>query len=182
MANNNILCIIDMQKDFTTGVLGNERCAAAIGKIIDYINNSPVRFDEIIFTRDTHQQNYMETQEGRKLPVPHCIEGTDGWQVVPEIEAAAAGKADKVIYIDKPTFGSTALEKHFEELGCNSADTTITFTGVCTGICVISNVACTKAHCYEAKVQVVADCCACVTEDTHNTAIEAMKTFQIDII
>lgn len=178
----NILCIIDMQKDFTTGVLGNDRCAAAINSIIDYINNAPEAFDEIIFTRDTHQQNYMETQEGRKLPVPHCIEGTDGWQVVSEIEEAAGAKAAKVIYIDKPTFGSTELEKHFDELGCNSPDVTITFTGVCTGICVISNVACTKAHCYEAKVQVVRDCCACVTPESHDTAIEAMKCFQIDVI
>lgn len=178
----NILCVIDMQNDFTTGALGNDRCAEVIGKIIDYINASAERFDEIIFTRDTHQQNYMETQEGRKLPVPHCIEGSEGWQVVADIVEAAEKKADKLIFIDKPTFGSTELEKHFEELDCNNADTTITFTGVCTGICVISNVACTKAHCYEARVQVVKDCCACVTEDTHNTAIEAMKTFQIDIV
>lgn len=178
----NILCVIDMQKDFTTGVLGNDRCAAAIEKIADYISSSKENFDEIIFTRDTHQQNYMDTQEGKKLPVPHCIEGSDGWQVVPELEKVATEKTERIIYIDKPTFGSTELEKHFDELECNSPDVTITFMGVCTGICVISNVACTKAHCYEANVQVVADCCACVTEDTHNTAIEAMKTFQIDVI
>jgi len=179
---NNILCIIDMQKDFTTGALGNERCEAAIGKIIDYINSSEKRFDEIIFTRDTHQANYMETQEGRKLPVPHCMEGSDGWEVVPEIVEAARAKTNIVLFIDKPTFGSTELEEHFDSMNANDPDMTITFMGVCTGICVISNVACTKAHCYEAKIQVVADCCACVTQQSHETALEAMKCFQIDII
>lgn len=181
MAKKNILCIIDMQKDFTVGVLGNDRCANVIDKLIGFINSSE-NFDEIIFTRDTHHDNYMETQEGRKLPVPHCIEGSDGWEIIPEIVEAARAKSDKLIFIDKPTFGSTELEKHFDEEKCNDPKVTITFTGVCTGICVISNVACTKAHCYEAQIQVVDECCACVTEDTHRTAIEAMKCFHIDVI
>lgn len=177
-----ILVVVDMQKDFTTGVLGNEECRAVISKVADVIGQGD--YDELILTRDTHGEDYMDTQEGKKLPVPHCIKGTDGWEIVGEVEAAVKAKNVPVRFIDKPVFGSMELgkclgalyEKYREE------GMTVDFAGVCTGICVISNVLIAKAACPEAAVRVIKDACACVTPKSHETAIEAMKTCQVDII
>ena len=115
----------------------------------------------------------METQEGNKLPVPHCIWNTDGWQIVSGIEVPANAKI-----FDKPTFGSVNLATYIKD---NAYDEVV-FCGVCTGICVISNVALVKAFCPETKVIVLENLCACVTPESHKTAIEAMKTFQVDIV
>lgn len=177
-----ILVVVDMQKDFTTGVLGNEECKAVIFKVTDVISQGD--YDEIFLTRDTHGDDYMNTQEGKKLPVPHCIRGTQGWQIVDEIEDSCRKKCESVHFIDKPVFGSVELgeqlrtlyEKYYDE------GITIDFVGVCTGICVISNVLIAKANCPEAVVRVIADACACVTPQTHQTALDAMKTCQVDII
>ena len=173
-----LLIVIDMQNDFTSGVLGNKECEKVVPKIVDIINNED--FDEIILTRDTHQSNYSETQEGKKLPVEHCIEGTDGWQIRDEIMCAVGDKKHSII--NKPTFGSVNLAT---TLGCvpineqNKCD--ITLVGVCTGICVISNALLLKAYLPEAKITVRANACACVTPESHKTALEAMKLCQIDI-
>lgn len=174
-----VLVIIDMQNDFTSGVLGNERCEAAVGKVCELVEKGG--YDSFILTRDTHKEDYMNTQEGSKLPVPHCIEGSEGWQIREEIMEAVkkAASDDNILIIDKPTFGSLELGKLFEK---EYSDAELHFCGVCTGICVISNVALAKAALPEVKVCVAENACACVTEESHRTAIEAMKTFQVDII
>lgn len=173
-----ILVIIDMQNDFVTGALGNAECQATVPNIVALLKNNT--YDRVFLTRDTHQDNYMDTQEGKHLPVPHCIEGSDGWQVVPEIANAVADL--NPIYVDKPAFGSiqlgTLLKDACEELG---ADTEITFVGVCTGICVISNVMITKATLPEIPVNVIASCCACVSPESHQTALDAMQLCQVNI-
>lgn len=176
-----VLVVVDMQKDFTTGVLGNAECVAAISQVVDVIENG--KYDTYIATRDTHTENYMNTREGEKLPVIHCVEGTEGWNLVPEVAEAlekAAGK--EVIMFDKPTFGSVSLGEYFREQYGDGSELEVDFVGVCTGICVISNVSVTKAFCPESKVRVIAKACACVTPDTHETALNAMKTFQVDVI
>lgn len=175
-----ILVVIDMQNDFTTGCLGNAECAAAIPAVCDVIREGS--YDEIILTRDTHQENYMDTQEGRRLPVKHCIEGTDGWEICDEVMAAAKSAVGEsgLRLIDKPSFGSLYLAQVLEEL-CDSEDE-LDFVGVCTGICVISNVLIAKAALPENTIRVIERACACVTEDSHKTAIAAMECCQVDII
>lgn len=165
-----LLVVVDMQNDFVTGTLANTEAQKIVSDINDYVKN----FDgEVVFTRDTHQLNYMETQEGSKLPVVHCIEGTEGWQIVDGIDVPSNANI-----FNKPTFGSVDLANYIKNNGFDYVE----FCGVCTGICVISNVALAKAFCPETTVKVIERLCACVTPDTHRTAIDAMKTFQVDII
>lgn len=177
-----ILAVIDMQNDFTTGVLGNKECQAAIASVLKVIETGS--YDMAVATRDTHGENYMDTAEGKKLPVVHCIKDTEGWEIVSDIETALLEKfgKDGVAFFDKPSFGSKALAEYFGKMYRDDQDMEIDFVGVCTGICVISNVALAKAFCPEARISVIADACACVTADSHQTALNAMKTFQVDII
>ena len=119
-----ILVVIDMQNDFLTGVLGNAECAAAIPAVVDVIKNGA--YDHIYLTRDTHQENYMETQEGKKLPVPHCIQDTDGWEIDADVMDAVIKYAkDSYTIVDKPTFGSVKLSKLLSDNYPNTADTQI---------------------------------------------------------
>ena len=180
-----VAVIVDMQKDFTTGALGNKACEAVIPKIVDVIAYGG--YDEVFLTRDTHDEHYLETQEGRKLPVVHTQRGGEGWQIVPAImEAVHANcEADRIHVIDKPTFGSEELmlaikdiAKNYKEYGELQVD----FMGVCTGICVISNVLPAKMAAPEATIRVIDSACACVTPESHRTAIEAMRTCQVDIV
>lgn len=177
-----VLIIVDMQNDFTTGALGNDQCVKAIDGVAEVLNANA--FDQIIFTRDTHHENYLETQEGKKLPVEHCIEGSEGWQIVTSLYELAKNKVAKenLLIFDKPTFGSAKLGQFLAEQYGDGHDVEFTFTGVCTGICVISNVSLAKAFCPEAKICVIAKACACVTEESHKTALAAMQTFQIDVV
>lgn len=141
------------------------------------------KYDDVIFTRDTHDENYLNTQEGRKLPVAHCIKGTNGWEVDARLKAAMKERGvdcDDMTYIDKPTFGSKELGELLA--GYDNSDTEIYFCGFCTGICVISNVAIAKTFCKDAEVSVIENACACVTPESHKTAIEAMKMIQVNII
>ncbi len=178
-----ILVVVDMQNDFTTGCLGNAECIAAIDGVKEVLTSE--EYDEYIFTLDTHGENYMDTMEGTKLPVPHCIKGTEGHAVVEGLIDLAKEKSDKVTCFEKITFGSTGLAEYFaknvavEEYGKNVQ---IDFVGVCTGICVISNVMLTKAVCPEATIRVIAKGCACVTPDSHKTALDAMAMCHIDIV
>lgn len=173
-----ILVVVDMQKDFTSGALGNKECNRVVSEIVNIINAED--FDDIILTRDTHQNNYLETQEGKYLPVVHCIEGTDGWQIRDEIMCAIGDKKHSII--NKSTFGSVNLAT---ALSCASDDEQnkydITLVGVCTGICVISNALLLKAYLPEARIAVRANACACVTPESHKTALDAMKLCQIEI-
>ncbi len=169
-----ILMVIDMQNDFIDGALGTPEAV----KIVPYVEEKIKSFNgKVFFTRDTHFENYMETQEGKNLPVPHCIKGTDGWQIRTELDSLR-----KTEPIDKVTFGSQDLPKLL--LKENSADpiSSITFVGLCTDICVISNALLTKAFLPEVEIIVDAKCTAGVTPKSHQNALDAMKMCQIKIV
>ena len=164
------LIVVDMQVDFITGSLGSELATAIVPNVIEKVKN----FDgKVIFTRDTHFDNYMQTQEGRKLPVPHCIKDTDGWQICDELKPYAE------TVIDKVTFGSINLPEILKD-SKESIDE-IVLCGLCTDICVISNAMILKSAFPEVKLTVDASCCAGVTVDSHITALNAMRAVQIEI-
>ena len=166
-----ILVVVDMQKDFIDGALGTPEAVA----IVPYVKEVIETFDgKVFFTRDTHFANYMDTQEGKNLPVPHCIQGTPGWEIHPDLEALRTTEA-----IDKLTFGSSALP---QVLAKEEKIDNITFVGLCTDICVISNVMLTKAFFPEIPITVDAKACAGVTPASHNNALEAMKMCQVQVI
>jgi nicotinamidase-related amidase len=170
------LVVVDMQKDFVDGALGSkEACAivpAAVKKIRDFDG-------EIFATFDTHFENYMETAEGRKLPVPHCVKGTEGWQLDRNIAAALAKK--KFTPVEKLTFGSVDLPGLIRK-DADGEEFTIELIGLCTDICVISNALLLKANFPEAAIAVDEKCCAGVTPVKHDAAIETMRSCQIDIL
>ncbi len=166
-----LLVVVDMQNDFVTGVLGTKEAQAIVLPLCEKISNWD---GDIAITLDTHTDDYMSTVEGEKLPVMHCIRHSDGWKLVSSVEMALAGRA-KVF--EKPTFGSVELAQYIK----NEAYEYIEFTGVCTDICVISNVLLTKANVPNAVIKVDASCCAGVTQDSHNNALSAMAACHIDI-
>lgn len=165
------LIVIDMQNDFIDGTLSNSGAQAIVGKAAARISSFN---GKVIFTRDTHSQGYLATQEGQRLPVEHCIKGTHGWQLNKAIAGAAIGEI-----IDKPTFGSVELAK---SLSSRADVTGITIIGICTDICVISNAFLLKAFLPEVPITVDASCCAGVSEQSHLLALEAMKACQINVI
>lgn len=170
-----VLVVVDMQKDFVDGALGSNEAVAIVDNVVNKINE----FDgEIIVTYDTHFDNYMETREGKYLPVPHCIKDTDGWQLNDKVQSTLNSKEYAKIY--KPTFGSTTLVEKFN--GCNQEDTEVTLIGLCTDICVVSNAMLLKANYPEMNIVVDASCCAGVTVESHNAALTTMKMCQIDVI
>ena len=170
----NILLVIDMQNDFIDGALGTPEAVDIVPKVREKIKN----FDgTVLFTRDTHGENYMETQEGKNLPVPHCIRGTDGWQIRPELEELRVTEP-----IDKGTFGSDELGKILRDLNDEDPIGTITVIGLCTDICVISNALLAKAFLPEVPIEVDASCCAGVTPESHENALKAMASCQIRIV
>ena len=170
-----ILVVIDMQNDFIDGSLGTKEAQQIVPRVVEKMKE----YDpwNIYLTRDTHYENYLDTQEGRNLPVEHCIEGTHGWQ----LNAAVAKAAEKATVIDKPTFGSRALGEEMARLNEREPVGKITLIGVCTDICVLSNALLAKAFLPEAEVVVEAACCAGVTPEAHRTALEAMKPCQITV-
>ena len=166
-----ILVVVDMQNDFINGTLGTKEAE----KILPYVKNLVENFGgKVFFTRDTHFENYHETQEGKKLPVTHCIKGTDGWQIHPELE-----QLRKNCVIDKLTFGSKEL---VDALRGEENIESVTFVGLCTDICVISNAMVVKAFFPELPLIVDAKGCAGVTPESHYRALEAMKMCQVEII
>ena len=169
-----ILIIVDMQNDFIDGALGTKEAATIVPKVEDKIRN----FDgEVFFTRDTHETWYLETQEGKNLPVPHCIRGTEGWQIRKELDALR--KTDP---IDKETFGSTDLAADLLALHEDEEIGSITLVGLCTDICVISNALLLKATLPEVPIYVDAACCAGVTPESHENALKAMEACQIKVM
>lgn len=174
-----ILVIVDMQNDFITGALGTKEAERIVPKVAEKIKG----FDgKIFYTRDTHEENYLETQEGKNLPVVHCVRGTKGWELNPEIEKLREDEP-----VNKPAFGSIelgyAIKEYLTEqmvLGDGSVDS-ITLIGLCTDICVISNAMIIKAMFPEVPVAVDASCCAGVTPESHKNALEAMKMCQIKV-
>ena len=172
----NILVVVDIQNDFVDGALGTPEAVSIIDNAAKKIQN----FDGDIFvTYDTHFENYMNTLEGKKLPVPHCIKGTDGWKLNSKIAEALNGK--KYTEIEKLTFGSTDLPKAVKEL-IGDEQAQITLIGLCTDICVVSNALLLKANLLDSEIYVDASCCAGVTPDTHNAALDTMRCCQINVI
>lgn len=169
-----ILIVVDMQNDFIDGALGTEEAVRIVPAVARRIRafSGPV-----IFTRDTHHSDYLNTQEGRRLPVPHCIEGTHGWQINPELDALRTLPA-----VDKPGFGSVRLMEMLAAMNAEEAVSSVTLIGLCTDICVISNAMLIKAALPEVPVAVDASCCAGVSPASHKNALEAMKLCQIEII
>lgn len=166
-----ILVVVDMQNDFIDGALGTPEAVA----IVPYVKHLIETFDgKVLFTRDTHFADYLSTQEGRNLPVTHCIKDTFGWQIHPELESLRKTEA-----IDKLTFGSSALPA---VLAKEESIDSITFIGLCTDICVISNAMVTKAFFPEVPLIVDAKACAGVTPKSHKNALEAMKLCQITVV
>ncbi len=169
------LIVVDMQNDFVDGVLGTAEAAAivpnAVRKIMDFTGDTFV-------TYDTHYENYMETSEGKKLPVMHCIKGTDGWKLNDDISSALADK--KYTEAIKNTFGSVALPKMLEK-AADGEEFSDELIGLCTDICVVSNALLIKANFPEADISVDASCCAGVTPESHKAALTTMKMCHIDI-
>lgn len=162
------LIVVDCQNDFISGALGTKEAQAIVPNVKKKIEEYEARGDEIIFTRDTHQNDYLNTNEGEHLPIEHCIEGTYGWRVADGLEVENCG------YIDKPTFGWTHWNNHnFEE---------VELVGLCTDICVISNALILKAQFPEIDITVDASCCAGVTPEKHKAALEVMRSCQINVI
>lgn len=169
-----LLVVVDMQNDFIDGSLGTAEAVAILPNVIEKIKNFDGR---VLATRDTHPVNYLSTREGRNLPVEHCIEGTQGWELQREIAELLKEKP-----IDKPTFGSTELGKRVCELNAQEPIENITLIGLCTDICVISNAMVLQAYLPEVPIIVDAACCAGVTPESHERALEAMKMCQVQII
>lgn len=180
-----VLVVVDMQNDFITGSLGNEDCQKVVSSVVNVIETG--NYDEIFLTRDTHGEDYLKTQEGRKLPVVHTVKYTEGWEIQKDVMDAVTGKykQEQIAMIDKPCFGSEELAERIGKLGQEypeDGELTVDFVGVCTDICVISNVFLAKAAARNAVVRVIERACAGVTPETHRTAIEAMRGCQVEII
>ncbi len=170
-----LLLVIDMQNDFIDGALGTKEAEAIVPNVVKRIQEFE---GDVLYTRDTHSEDYMETQEGKNLPVPHCIKGTPGWELCPELKALRDAGHSPVL--DKLTFGAKDLPAYLETRyprGLESAE----LIGLCTDICVISNAMVLKAFFPELPVSVTASCCAGVTPESHENALNAMKMCQIAI-
>lgn len=170
-----ILVVVDLQNDFVTGALGTQEAQAIVPRVCEKIRNFP---GPVYYTQDTHGEDYLQTQEGKYLPVEHCIRGTWGWQLEPRVEALR-----KSTPIEKPTFGGKGLAdvlkaRHTYEGPLEE----IQLVGLCTDICVISNALLLKAYLPEVKITVDASCCAGVTPESHQRALEAMKACQVEIV
>lgn len=168
-----ILIVVDMQNDFIDGALGTGEAAAIVPRVKKKIEDFR---GTVLFTRDTHESWYLETQEGKNLPVPHCIRGTEGWQIRKELDALRKTKP-----IDKETFGSSDLAEELAAMNEEEEIGGITLIGLCTDICVISNAMVIKAFLPEVPITVDASCCAGVTPQSHENALKAMEMCQIRV-
>ena len=166
------LIVIDVQNDFIFDALGSADAQKIFPNVQKRVSQARLDGEQIIFTRDTHGDDYMQTQEGRKLPVPHCIKGTRGWEICEGLYQTGD------VVFDKPTFGSIELAKYLQS---QSFDV-IEFIGVCTDICVVSNVLLAKALCLQAEVFVRADCCAGISPQTHAAALQTMQSCQVAVL
>lgn len=193
----NVLLVIDMQKDFIDGALGTPEAQAIVDPTAEVIRNFPGRL--IFATRDTHGPDYLETQEGRNLPVVHCVRDTPGWALHPKIETALEEWQGPIpegpgstsfrttmmerhaVILDKPTFASRELMDRLCHLALTD-ELRITLTGLCTDICVVSNALLLKALLPETPIRVLASCCAGVTPQTHQAALDTMRMCQIEIV
>ena len=171
-----LLIVVDMQKDFVDGALGSGEAVAILEHVVEKIKNHR---GDLIVTYDTHFDDYMETQEGRYLPVPHCIKGSDGWKLHPCVQSALEER--EYHSIEKLTFGSTELPEYIRE-NYDPKEIEIELIGLCTDICVVSNALLLKANFLETRVGVDASCCAGVTVESHKAALLTMKMCQVNVI
>ena len=169
-----ILIVVDMQNDFIDAALGTKEAVAIVDAVKEKIRSYPAA--DVIATMDTHGADYMNTQEGRNLPVPHCIRGTDGWQIRPDVAELLSGAK---IY-EKPNFGSIRLMEDMKALSLKE-EIELELIGLCTDICVIFNAFLLKAAMPEVKISVDASCCAGVTPEKHLAALETMRSCQIQV-
>lgn len=178
---NKILVVVDMQNDFLTGSLANESAVNVIPNITREIKSG--NYTHIIFTQDTHQEDYLETQEGKLLPVPHCIKGTPGWKVCDEL-LNTKSENSHTLFLHKPTFGFKYWDDFITPNGLDGNHSEFTFTGTCTDICVVSNALAIKTAFPEAKVKCIADCCAPLFGDPkrQEAALTVMESCQINVI
>ena len=163
--------VIDMQNDFCTGALANKEAVAIIPRIKEELQKARAEGSNIIFTRDTHNENYLETGEGKHLPVPHCVKDTEGWQIVPELMEETD---ENTLFIDKLHFGYNGWEEFIKE------GDEVVICGTCTDICVVSNSLALKAI-EGVEVTVIADCCAGLTKESHEAALKVMECCQCNI-
>lgn len=175
-----ILIVVDMQTDFVDGALGTKEAVAILPAVVAKIEDYKARGGIILATQDTHADNYMDTSEGRNLPVVHCVKGSDGWQLHPTVAAALPENA---VILEKPTFGSTQLVdvvgEYVAQYGQENVH--VELIGICTDICVVSNALLLKANFYEMPIALDAACCAGVTPESHNAALTTMTMCQIAV-
>ena len=167
-----LLIVVDMQNDFIRGTLGSKQAEMILPDVKAKVEESKRNGFEIIFTRDTHHDDYLDTQEGRRLPVTHCVSGTEGHEISKELDT------DGCVVLDKPTFGSPELAKAAAAGGYDE----IELCGLCTDICVVSNALILKAELPETTVTVDAGCCAGTSDEGHEAALMTMKTCQVNVI
>lgn len=176
-----VLVVVDMQNDFIDGSLGTKEAQAIVPNVVEKIKKHE---GAIIVTLDTHHDNYLDTQEGRFLPVPHCVEDTDGWLMNDEVLKALKDSKNGYYVVRKPTFGEIRLDELYGAIvqDFSKEIDEVELAGLCTDICVISNALITKAIMPEIPITVDASACAGVTPESHKRALEAMKVCQIKII
>ena len=176
-----LLVVVDMQNDFITGALGTKEAQAIVPGVVEFVKG----FDGfVVATQDTHNSDYLDTQEGKRLPVPHCIDGTEGEEIIPELKNLVVDSEKWDSRLSQPfrkdTFGSLSL-KEWLSMHCQDCEE-IHFVGVCTGICVIANAVIAKTALPEARIIIHKDLCACVTQESHERALKSMETLQMDIV
>ena len=170
-----ILIVVDMQNDFIDGSLGTKEAVAIVPAVVAKIK--AYAGETVFATLDTHPENYLETAEGRHLPVVHCVKSTAGWEINADVKAALDSVG--ATYIEKPTFGSTVLMEKVKSIATTD-EVEIEVIGLCTDICVVSNALLLKAALPETKISVDPACCAGVTPETHQAALTTMKMCQIE--
>ncbi|MBR5110367.1 MAG: cysteine hydrolase [Clostridia bacterium] len=179
MGDKKILVVVDMQNDFIDGALGTKEAQMMVPAAAARIRACKEAGYTVIATLDTHGDDYMDTREGKFLPVPHCIRNTGGWHIRPEIRDALG---DGALLVEKPTFGSVRLPQIIREKCGEEGPGAIELLGLCTDICVVSNALLLKAAFPEADFVIRADCCAGVTPEKHLAALETMRSCQIEIV
>lgn len=167
-----LLIVVDMQNDFIDGSLGTKEAQAIVPKVVEKIKGYKAAGDDVVFTLDTHYEDYMNTLEGKNLPVLHCIKGTDGWKLQKDIDVFEGKRFEKI------TFGSVGLADYVAGEGYDQVE----LVGLCTDICVISNAMLIKAAMPNTPILVDALCCAGVTPESHDNALAAMKMCQISVV
>ena len=173
---NSYLIVVDMQNDFVNGSLGTEEAQQITFNVLKKVANYP---GHVIFTQDTHGETYLDTQEGKNLPVKHCIKGTHGWHLIPGLEKLA--KEHHWPVYQKPTFGSFTLAEDLKKLNSTRPIEEIELIGLCTDICVVSNALLLKAAMPEVPIYVDSSCCAGVTPESHNASLATLKSCQVHV-